>query len=209
MQLTAADLVDSAICALVYMERVMQHANLQSTAKLVAKGDIMALFVDQVLQCYIRNMFGPSLLLIENYLREVGFWHVATIGWGCKLDPKLISALIERWRPETHTFHLPYGECTITLKDVHLQLGLLVDGYAVIGPASSTDWRAVCYELLGAIPDNINRGRIEMGWLRDTFPEPDNDSTELERIRYARAYILEMIGGYLMPELSRNLVHLR
>ncbi|KAK5802952.1 hypothetical protein PVK06_030586 [Gossypium arboreum] len=47
-----------------------------------------------------------------------------------------------------------------------------------------------------------------MGWLRDTFPESDNDSTELERIRYARAYILEMIGGYLMPDLSRNRVHL-
>ncbi|KAK5777037.1 hypothetical protein PVK06_045002 [Gossypium arboreum] len=48
-----------------------------------------------------------------------------------------------------------------------------------------------------------------MGWLRDTFPEPDNDSTELERIQYAQAYILEIIGGYLMPDLSRNLVHLR
>ncbi|KAG8503681.1 hypothetical protein CXB51_001658 [Gossypium anomalum] len=34
-----------------------------------------------------------------------------------------------------------------------------------------------------------------MGWLRDTFPELDNDSTELERIRYAWAYILEMIGA--------------
>ncbi|MBA0625079.1 hypothetical protein Godav_010325 [Gossypium davidsonii] len=42
-----------------------------------------------------------------------------------------------------------------------------------------------------------------------TFPELGNDSTEVERIRYARAYILEMIGGYLMPNLSRNLVHLR
>ncbi|KAG8474597.1 hypothetical protein CXB51_031230 [Gossypium anomalum] len=48
-----------------------------------------------------------------------------------------------------------------------------------------------------------------MGWLRDKFSEPDNDSTELERIRYARAYILEMIGGYLMLDLSRNRVHLR
>ncbi|KAK5783936.1 hypothetical protein PVK06_038453 [Gossypium arboreum] len=48
-----------------------------------------------------------------------------------------------------------------------------------------------------------------MGWLRDTFPEPDNDSTELERIQYAQAYILEMIGGYLMLDLSRILVHLR
>ncbi|MBA0788934.1 hypothetical protein Gotri_025908 [Gossypium trilobum] len=48
-----------------------------------------------------------------------------------------------------------------------------------------------------------------MGWLRDIFPEPGNDSTEVERIRYTRTYILEMIGGYLMLELSRNLVHLR
>ncbi|KAG8478879.1 hypothetical protein CXB51_028740 [Gossypium anomalum] len=47
-----------------------------------------------------------------------------------------------------------------------------------------------------------------MGWLRDTLPEPDNDSTKLERIRYARAYILEMIRGYLMTDLSRNRVHL-
>ncbi|KAK5832845.1 hypothetical protein PVK06_016648 [Gossypium arboreum] len=63
--------------------------------------------------------------------------------------------------------------------------------------------------LLGAIPDNINGGQIEIGWLRDTFPKSDNDSTELKRIRYVRAYILEMIGGYLMPDLSRNRVHLR
>ncbi|KAG8503545.1 hypothetical protein CXB51_001488 [Gossypium anomalum] len=171
--------------------------------------DQMKMSVDRVLQCYIRNMFGPPSPLIENYLREAGFWHVAMIGRGCKLDPKLISALLERWRPETHTFHLPCGECTITLEDVHLQLGLPVDGYAVTGSASSIDWGAICYELLGAISDKINGGRIEMRWLRDTFPEPDNDSTELERIQYARAYILEMIGGYLMPDLLRNLVHLR
>ncbi|KAK5771419.1 hypothetical protein PVK06_047622 [Gossypium arboreum] len=141
-------------------------------------------------------MFGPLSPLIENYLREAGFWHLATIGWGCKLDPKLISVLIERWRPETHTFHLPCGECTITLQDVHLQLRLPVDRYAVTGSVSSTDWGAICYKILGAIPDKINGGRIEIGWLRDTFPEPDNDSTELKRIQYARAYILEMIGGY-------------
>ncbi|MBA0796577.1 hypothetical protein Gohar_007340, partial [Gossypium harknessii] len=36
-----------------------------------------------------------------------------------------------------------------------------------------------------------------MGWLRDTFLEPGNDLIEVERIRYARTYILEMIRGYL------------
>ncbi|MBA0878166.1 hypothetical protein Goshw_030282 [Gossypium schwendimanii] len=41
-----------------------------------------------------------------------------------------------------------------------------------------------------------------MGCLRDTFSELGNDSTEVERIRYAKAYILEIIGDYLMPDLS-------
>ncbi|MFQ6658629.1 hypothetical protein Gotur_027806 [Gossypium turneri] len=40
-------------------------------------------------------MHGPPSPLVENYFWEAGFWHVATVGRGCKLDPKLISALIE------------------------------------------------------------------------------------------------------------------
>ncbi|MFQ6644844.1 hypothetical protein Gotur_018853 [Gossypium turneri] len=110
-------------------------------------------------------MSGPPSPLIENYLREAGFWHVATIGRGCKLDPKLISALIERWRPETHTFYLPCGKCTITLEDVQLQFGLLVNGFALTGSVQSADWGAVCYDLLRAILNNIYGGWIEMGWL--------------------------------------------
>ena len=127
-------------------------------------------------------MHGPPSPLVENYLREVGFWHVATVGQGCKLDPKLISALIKRWRSETHTFHLPCRKCTITLEDVSLQLGLPVDGHTVTGSAQSSNWEAVCYELLGAIPEKIEGCKVEMGWLRDTFPDPDEDSTEIERI---------------------------
>ncbi|MFQ6636576.1 hypothetical protein Gotur_013787 [Gossypium turneri] len=52
---------------------------------------------------------------------------------GCKLDPTLVSALVERWKSETHTFYLPCDECTITLEDVALQLGLPVDGSVVTG----------------------------------------------------------------------------
>ncbi|MFQ6669894.1 hypothetical protein Gotur_034971 [Gossypium turneri] len=46
-------------------------------------------------------MHGPPSPLVENYLREAGFWHVATVGRGCKLDSKLISALVERERCAT------------------------------------------------------------------------------------------------------------
>ncbi|MBA0820002.1 hypothetical protein Gohar_000094 [Gossypium harknessii] len=68
---------------------------------------------------------------------------------------------------------------------MQLQLGLSVDG------------------------STLTRGRIEIGWLRDIFQKPGNDSTKVKRIRYAWAYIIEIIGGYLMLDLSRNLVHLR
>ncbi|MBA0727889.1 hypothetical protein Golax_000837, partial [Gossypium laxum] len=67
--------------------------------------------------------------------------------------------------------------------DVQLQLGLPVDGSVLTGSVQSADWGAICYDLLGAIPNNINRGRIEMGWLRDPFSELGNDSTKVERTR--------------------------
>ncbi|CAI0380364.1 unnamed protein product [Linum tenue] len=41
--------------------------------------------------------------------------------------------MAERWRPETHTFHLPEGEMTITLKDVAILTGLPISGKAIIG----------------------------------------------------------------------------
>ncbi|MFQ6654807.1 hypothetical protein Gotur_025632 [Gossypium turneri] len=84
-----------------------------------------------------------------------------------------------------------------------------MDGFVLTESAQSADWGAIYYNFLGAIPDNIYEGWIKMSWLRDIFSELGNDSTKVERIRYVRVYILEIIGGYLMPNLSRNLIHLR
>ncbi|QHO38283.1 uncharacterized protein DS421_4g119020 [Arachis hypogaea] len=62
------------------------------------------------------------------YLETAGLYHLARLNsqwfW---VDESLLSAFIERWRPETHTFHMPFSECTITLQDVAYQLGLPID----------------------------------------------------------------------------------
>ncbi|CAI0381403.1 unnamed protein product [Linum tenue] len=49
-----------------------------------------------------------------------------------EMDNKLLTAMVERWRKETHTFHLLEGEMTITLKDVAMLTKLPIDGDAII-----------------------------------------------------------------------------
>lgn len=46
-------------------------------------------------------------------------------------DIHFILVLVERWRPETHTFHMSVGECTITLQDASILLSLRINGEAM------------------------------------------------------------------------------
>jgi hypothetical protein len=39
-------------------------------------------------------------------------------------DALLIAAFMDRWRPETHTFHLLVGEMTLSLEDAAMLGGL-------------------------------------------------------------------------------------
>ncbi|MFQ6651823.1 hypothetical protein Gotur_023996 [Gossypium turneri] len=83
---------------------------------------------DHVLEGFIHKLSKSPDTEIRSYLQDAGFLHASCMLRGCNLHPTVISPLVERWRPEMHTFYLPCSECTITLEDVALQLGLRVNG---------------------------------------------------------------------------------
>jgi hypothetical protein len=71
------------------------------------------------------------------YLARAGFLPLArAINAGLPdLDAPLLTAFVDRWRPETHSFHLPCGEMSVLLEDVAYQFGLRLDGLPVTGTA--------------------------------------------------------------------------
>ncbi|KAG8475568.1 hypothetical protein CXB51_032380 [Gossypium anomalum] len=150
--------------------------------------------------------FQPDERLIP-FLELAGFGSAALIRT-FNLRYNLISALVARWRPETHTFHLPCGECTITLEDVALQLGLPIDGNAVTGVSLISRPAHLCYDLLGHSPSEGKFATLRFSWLKANFEHLPSTGTELEVMQAARAYIMHLIGGVLMTDTHDSDVHL-
>ncbi|CAI0392715.1 unnamed protein product [Linum tenue] len=73
-------------------------------------------------------------------------------------DASLITALVERWRPETSTIHIPFGEITITLEDVVTLSGLAIDGDAFVVDIPDEEWSEICLRLLGRVPVDLSGG---------------------------------------------------
>ncbi|KAF7812033.1 serine/threonine-protein phosphatase 7 long form-like protein [Senna tora] len=105
-----------------------------------------------------------------------GFYGASRTGF-FPYDWHLVTALIMRWRPKTHTFHMAVGigEITITLEDVAIQLGLPIEGKAANFPLEQGPW---------------------------------GDVSDEELRQMVRAYIVQLIGGFFMPDTSRNKVSL-
>lgn len=143
------------------------------------------------------------------YLERAGFYGASCAGH-FMFDNALVSALVERWRPETHTFHMSDGECTITLQDVAIQLGLPVDGHPVIGYIP-TDVSELCRQCLGKVPtaSDMRGNRIKLKWLANEFSDdsiPENATPQVLE-QYTRAYILKLVGGLLFCDYTGTFVH--
>ena len=90
----------------------------------------------------------------------------------------MLSAFCERWQPETTTFHLPFGEMTITLDDVASILHIPVTRSMISfsQPLRVDDANALLVELLGTIDVEASRETeqcrspsVRLLWLRNHF----------------------------------------
>jgi Plant mobile domain len=157
-------------------------------------------------------------------LKKLGLYQLAQIKH-TKTDHRLVTALVERWRPETNTFHLPVGEITVTLQDVSCLWGLPISGPPIIGP-SDRDTAKLINDAFGM---NINNNmmkkntkkkggengedyvgqssfRINLKWLRMTFSKLAENATDEEVARYTRAFVLDMFASLVFPDTSGDSV---
>jgi hypothetical protein len=122
-------------------------------------------------------------------------------------DPNLISAFVERWHPETSSFHMPFGEMTITLDDVACLLHIPIRG-EFYTPRSLTEEEAAALgaELFGVNLQYVatetrkqRGGYFSQQWLFDIF------KMQCMVRNYdcaARAYMLLLVGCTILTDKS-------
>ncbi|XP_044976986.1 serine/threonine-protein phosphatase 7 long form homolog isoform X2 [Hordeum vulgare subsp. vulgare] len=164
-----------------------------------------AIFGDQALE-QLKLRHHKPLKFHERYrpyLRDAGLLGLSQI---CQrmpqLDKALITALVERWRPETHSFHLASGEMTVTLQDVAMLFALPIDGRPVCS-STDHDYGQMVLDCLGHDPRGQSmpgKSFLHYKWLKKHFyelPEGVDDHTVQ---RHVRAYILSLLCGVLFPD---------
>jgi len=105
---------------------------------------------------------------------------------------------VERWHRDTNTFHMPFGEITVTLDDVSSLLHLPIMGqFPIFERLDNSGAVSVIWELLG-VPDGaanatVRDGRgnvVLLSWLGDHYEACcENKDWEFA----ARAYLLHLI----------------
>ncbi|CAN1126810.1 Serine/threonine-protein phosphatase 7 long form homolog [Linum perenne] len=143
----------------------------------------------------------------EGFLRECRLLPAVHL-LGSTPCKEFVIALIERWRPETNTFHLIQGEATITLEDVEVLTGLPTDGVPVTVAVDRRDSGVICEELLGARPPagSCTGQSVTISWVKGMFDRLPAGAPADIVLRYARAYTWVLLGAILLADRTGDLI---
>ncbi|XP_071927262.1 protein MAIN-LIKE 2-like [Coffea arabica] len=118
-----------------------------------------------------------------------------------EIDHGLITMFIERWKQETHTFHLLVGEAIVALQDEEVLWGVRVDGLPVTLIDRNRNIirkKQLIEELLSFRPEtqNFKDGMLKLIPIFDFLYEPLPDDTLEELVQqHVRCYILILFAG--------------
>ncbi|KAI8572537.1 hypothetical protein RHMOL_Rhmol01G0207200 [Rhododendron molle] len=149
----------------------------------------------------LRQLGRPSPRIVE-LIYQAGFGGILEMPF-ITLDHAFITALVERWRPEIHTFHLRSGESTVTLQDVEIITGLAVNGRPVTRDTrfDQDKKKELCERLLGLNPPGevMSGFKVSLKWLRDNFngkvEEEDDEVTALTRVGCPAVFSVTLEGS--------------
>ncbi|KAK3164152.1 hypothetical protein QOZ80_1AG0013360 [Eleusine coracana subsp. coracana] len=150
------------------------------------------------------------------YIEPTGFLPLArVVSSGLpSMDVVVLISLVDRWRPESHTFLLPCGELTLTLQDVAMITALPIDGIAICDTMDPVGWRDVVQEWLGLRPPETEEDErdkkaagVSSKWLVDNFVVLDKvEYPEMYLHAAAKAWLWHFVASFLFPDGSGNIV---
>ncbi|CAN1178339.1 Serine/threonine-protein phosphatase 7 long form homolog, partial [Linum perenne] len=117
---------------------------------------------------------------------------------------ELVTTLLERWRPETNTFHLVQGEATITLEDVEILTGLPTQGLPVLVALDERSTSVICEQVLGVQPPlrAIQGTIVRVSWVKGVFDRLPDEAPEEVVTYHARAFTWVLLGVVLLADRS-------
>ncbi|KAL4365297.1 hypothetical protein AHAS_Ahas07G0092000 [Arachis hypogaea] len=115
----------SASCAAHKLRVDLSHPRVASQETGPSPGIVAINAYRNLLRCKVDppEAWYPT---VEEALRTTRFYQLSRVGV-MRGHSAMLIALVERWRPETHTFIMPVGEVTVTLEDVLHLFGLPID----------------------------------------------------------------------------------
>ncbi|XP_071680398.1 protein MAIN-LIKE 2-like [Lolium perenne] len=157
----------------------------------------------------------PFARLVEATRSEVIGERVGTPIKRLQQDHSLLTNLVDRWRPKTHTFHFRWGEMAPTLQDVSFLLGLPLAGQPIGPLAEPVLWD----QEMSARFEGTRAGQTEFlcedhgpkcDWLLNfevsQFTPP---MSEAQITRSLEAYILWLLGKVMFTENHQTTISRR
>ena len=120
-------------------------------------------------------------------------------------DASLITSFIERWHPETNSFHMPWGEMTITLHDVYYILGLPISGVMVKHGVRTSTLADMIGEHLSISPDEV-KAEIGGGGLKASSLQDCTLAAHVAQDSKAIFYLLHLLGSTVFVDKTQDRV---